>query len=353
MSSLLSSENLHRRAMEIAARYRGVEAELIEIIQKIDEHRVYLKRGHSSLFQYVISELKLGENAAYCLMTVARKAREVPELKDRIESGAITLSNARRIAPVLTSANQAEWLEKASTLSNRQLEKELVRVHPKSATPEAVTYVTPERVKLSLGLSEREMLKLRRVQDLLSQSRKRAVSLEETIEVMTSEYLGRHDPVAKAKRHQVKRGAPVEVGPAVRAEISAAAGTIRATAGADAAVKVPIESEAENLGMASDLEAGDHDRIPNVSVGKLVTLRVVRSEPKRMPIPAAVLHRVRLRDQGRCTDTRPDGKRCDRSRWIEVHHRKPVREGGDNSLENLITLCATHHRRQHMKPAWT
>ena len=330
MSSLLSSENLHRRAMEIAARYRGVEAELIEIIQKIDEHRVYLKRGHSSLFQYVISELKLGENAAYCLMTVARKAREVPELKDRIESGAITLSNARRIAPVLTIANQAEWLEKASTLSNRQLEKELVRVHPKSATPEAVTYVTPERVKLSLGLSEREMLKLRRVQDLLSQSRKRAVNLEETIEVMTSEYLGRHDPVAKAKRHQVKRGAPVE-----------------------AAVKVPIESEAENLGMTGDLETSDHDQIPNVSVGKLVTLRVERSEPKRTPIPAAVLHQVRLRDQGRCTDTRPDGRRCDRSRWIEVHHRKPVREGGDNSLGNLVTLCATHHRRQHMKPAWT
>jgi hypothetical protein len=165
-----------------------------------------MKRGHPSLFAYVVGELGLSESVALNLITVARKSREVPELKARIAQGAITLSNARKIAPVLSAANQDEWLTKAATLSNRQLEKEVVKIRPEIATPERATYVSASRLKLELGLPEAEMIKLRRVQDLLSQARGKPVSLEEAIIAMTGEYLHRHDPVEKAQRIIAKKG---------------------------------------------------------------------------------------------------------------------------------------------------
>jgi 5-methylcytosine-specific restriction endonuclease McrA len=84
----------------------------------------------------------------------------------------------------------------------------------------------------------------------------------------------------------------------------------------------------------------------SVTVGKLVTLRV---EPQRQPIAAALLHQVNLRDQQRCTHHFPDGGRCNQSRWLEIHHRTPVSEGGENTFENLTTLCSAHHRFMHLK----
>lgn len=187
MSIVSLIDKIHSQALEASTRYKKAEADLIEILQQVEEHRVYLKRGHSSLFSYVTHELGLAESTAYTLITVARKAREVPALKDRIRSGAMTISNARRVTSVLTLENQGEWIQKASALSARQLEKEIVKVRPQQATPERVRYVNEDRLKLEIGLSEKEVLKLRRVQDLMSQSRKRHVTLEETIGALTSD----------------------------------------------------------------------------------------------------------------------------------------------------------------------
>jgi hypothetical protein len=287
-------ERIHGQAMEISSRYKRAEADLVEIIQQVEAHRVFLSRGHSSVFRYVTSELRLGENLTYSLITVARKARDVPELKMQLQAGAMTLTNARRVAAVLTPENQKEWIKSACELSSRELEKEVARVRPGVATPERASYVTHDRVKLEVGLSECEMLRLRRAQDLLCQSKKRPVSLEETIGVVTGEFLRRHDPVEKAKRHQVKKGG-----------------------------------------------------LPSESVEKLVARR---ESGGREPIPAVVLHQVNLRDQRRCTHALPDGSRCNESRWTEIHHKVLVSEGGTNAPDNLTTLCSSHHRRRHLNP---
>ncbi len=346
-------DRIHARALGLATRYRQTEAELIDVFQQVEEHRVFLKRGHSSLFDYVTKELGLGENVAYTLIGVARKSREVPELKTEIAVGAITLSNARRIVPVLTAQNKEEWIEKAKVLSNRKLEKEIVRVYPKAGTPETTSYVAADRVKLSLGLSEREMLKLRRVQDLLSQSRRRAISLEETIEVLTAEYLGRHDPVAKAKRHVVKKGAngsgnveSAAVG--IRAEVGTKAQDLETTRPKPEPEATRAEPEPETTRAEPETEVTRVEpetsfrpaqKRGTVLVGKRVTLRV--------PIPRSIQHRVNLRDERRCTQILPDGARCNQARWIEIHHRVPVSEGGGNTLDNLTTLCSAHHRYEH------
>jgi hypothetical protein len=313
-ANLSVADAIHSRAIEVSTRYKRAEAELLDIIQRVEDHRVFIERGHTSLFSYVVSELGLSESVALCLITVARKARMVPELKAELQKGAITISNARRIAAVITPENQSEWLMKASALTSRQLEKEIVQVRPAEATPERASYVAPDRIKLQLGLSERDMLELRRVQDVMSQSRRRAVSLEEAVRTMSAEYLRRHDPVEKAKRSVVRRGA----GPGI-AQVTLAAQT-----------QAQTETGTKN---------------PTVAVKTLVTKRVVG---QREPIPAWILHQVNLRDQRRCTHVLPDGRRCNQARWIEIHHKIPVSQGGSNALENLITLCSAHHKYAHL-----
>jgi hypothetical protein len=60
-------------------------------------------------------------------------------------------------------------------------------------------------------------------------------------------------------------------------------------------------------------------------------------------IPPALRRRVMRRDGGRC---RVPG--CRHAVFVDVHHLELRSEGGRNTLENLATLCAAHHRALHL-----
>ncbi|MBW7877197.1 MAG: HNH endonuclease, partial [Candidatus Cloacimonetes bacterium] len=55
-----------------------------------------------------------------------------------------------------------------------------------------------------------------------------------------------------------------------------------------------------------------------------------------------------LRDKGRCSFEKY-GRRCNRRRFLNIHHIKPVKDGGQNTVDNLATLCETHHIYLHHK----
>ncbi|MCP4574657.1 MAG: HNH endonuclease, partial [bacterium] len=40
---------------------------------------------------------------------------------------------------------------------------------------------------------------------------------------------------------------------------------------------------------------------------------------------------------------------CDRTHFLEVHHRTPRAKGGTHDPANLVTLCASCHRLHHEK----
>ena len=62
----------------------------------------------------------------------------------------------------------------------------------------------------------------------------------------------------------------------------------------------------------------------------------------RQTIPPALRRAVFLRDQ-RCCQV----PGCSNAGWIDVHHIELRSEGGRHSLENLVCVCAAHHRAIH------
>src|SRR5260370_1278933 len=110
----------------------------------------------TSTFSYCVSVLKLSEERAYSLIRVARKAIEVPALKEAITEGKVTLSNAKKIASVIPPETQTQWLEKAQNLKQRDLEREISRALPEEK----------KEVRI-LGLSKALEEKLTRVQEIL------------------------------------------------------------------------------------------------------------------------------------------------------------------------------------------
>lgn len=230
----------------------------------------------------------LSDGHTYALIAVCRKANQVPELKTAIEQGLINVSQARRITSVITPENQAEWIEKAATLTQRQLEQEIVKVRPKEAVKEDMRPVAPQRVKLVVGISEELMKSIERVKDLEAQRKRKNVTLEEALQELVSFYIEHRDPVKRAERALAKP-----------------------------APQSPPSKEDKPL------------------------------PPHRTPIPARIKHEVIMRDQGQCTARTPDGKRCEQRRWVDAHHIVPVAQGGANTASNISSLCFHHHKLQH------
>ncbi len=123
--------SLHERAMTVSASYTRLEGELIEILQQMEELKGHQEFGFTSLYDYAHRKLKLSEDIATTLIRLARKSKEVPLLKEKIQSREILISNAKAIAPIITPANQAEWLDKAAQLSRRELDREIFAQFPR------------------------------------------------------------------------------------------------------------------------------------------------------------------------------------------------------------------------------
>ena len=70
---------------------------------------------------------------------------------------------------------------------------------------------------------------------------------------------------------------------------------------------------------------------------------------KRSRDPSAK-QQTAMRDEGRCQFIYQDGGQCDERKWTHQHHVIHRADGGPDTPENLITLCASHHRMVHRNP---
>jgi hypothetical protein len=310
--NVMQHEQLHKRALEIVSRYFMAEAELVEVLQEIGRLKSFRMLGYTSLFDYGVKALKLSESTAYNFISVARKADEVPALKQEIKSGELSVSKAKKIDSVLTPENQWHWINLAKTLPKQKLEKEVAKINPKESKPDKASYLSETMVALSGTVSEKTYQRLKRIQDLVSQSKQKPATLEDALDVVFEEYLERHDPVIRAERIVTKN-------------------------------KQTVTASTNCQAKASTPENKTRNSKPNWSRDQFNE----KTALKRERFPAHLVHQLELRDQGQCTK-HTDGVRCTQRRWLHYHHIVPKHRGGLETLENLTTLCSAHHKMAHL-----
>jgi len=271
--------SLHEKALILSKTFRETEGQLLSVLVELVRKRGFTFLGYPDCFTYCLKALKLSEAQASYFSRVSRKSLEVPALQAAITQGKLSLSQARRIEPVITRCNSGDWIEKAATLPQRELERKVAEANPRAHVVERIRPVALDRSEMKVAISTALETKLGRVRDVLSTKRRRPVSLEEALEAMTETYLDREDPVRRAARARASSG----------------------------------------------------------NAKPAITRR----------IPARDVHAVNLRDEGRCAHLLPDGTRCGSARWTELHHLEPWGQGGKHSPDNLLTLCAGHHRALH------
>jgi len=285
---------LHEKALILSREHRRVESQLVSLLMEIDRLQLYRLLGCASLFTYVVSMLGFTEGAAYQLITVARKAKDIAPLKAALEEQRLTVAKASRIVSVLSVDNASELIDFASRHTSRETDLEVARRAGRDGN---------ER-RSSLKIPVRVLQKLKHVQSLMG-----VVEFEAMLESLADYYIEREDPVKKAERALAKRAA------------------------AASAESGPASSERSE--QTESVRSKSRARSRNSAPGK------------RKPLTARELHTVNARDGRRCTFIDASGNRCPNERWLHVHHLQSVARGGTNEPENLITLCSRHHQLVH------
>ncbi len=144
---------LHEKALSLSKTYRESESALLDVLMQMRINNGFFQLSYPSLFVYCVSALALSEAQACYFSKVAKKSEEVPELKTAIEQGVLSLSQARRVVPVITKETASAWITKAATLPQRELEREVCTVNPKAMPKERVRPVSETRCELKVGLA--------------------------------------------------------------------------------------------------------------------------------------------------------------------------------------------------------
>ena len=134
----LSNAELLAEVTSLAARERGATAALVASLAELDERRLYLREGYSSLFTYCTQVLHLSEHAAYGRIEAARAARRFGVILELLADGALTLTTICLLAPHLTGENHVRVLESARHKSKRDVEHLVAALRPQPAMASSV-----------------------------------------------------------------------------------------------------------------------------------------------------------------------------------------------------------------------
>ncbi len=128
-----------------------------------------------------------------------------------------------------------------------------------------------------------------------------------------------------------------------------------ASVGLHAAVELLTITESASI--EADFDRQVRLSMKDLTSDRLARLAVAPAKPSRREVKVIVFERnpdvvaqVLLEANGRCKSCcrrAPFTRRKDGSPYLEVHHRKRLIDGGDDTVENAIALCPNCRRAAH------
>jgi 5-methylcytosine-specific restriction endonuclease McrA len=276
----LSDDELVERVKDLARCERRASATLIRYLIEFDARELYLREGCSSLYTYCTQVLHLSEASAYNRIEAARAARRHPQILEMLETGDLTLTAVRLLAPHLTVENRVDLLMAARHKSKFEIQELIASTVPGAACSThcdaiLVTPLASDSCRLHVTLSRETYDKLLHAQRLL--------------------------------RHTHPNG---DVGAIL-----------------DRALTLLID----------DVERRRFARV--ASPRPTVDDRAASGRH----IPAAVRRDVWQRDEGRCAFVGREG-RCRETVFLEFHHLVAYAAGGAATSDNIQLRCRAHNQ---------
>ncbi len=290
----LSDPELIGSLKNLITKERAVLTEILHHLKEVENRKLHLAQGYSSLFAYLTEGLGYSEAAAQRRLQSMRLIQSVPEVEQKLESGELSLSVASQLQsflqnqdkrrkevgqkPISQEAKQA-LVEQFKGTSARQCEQQLAQLAPESVLPrEKVRAITEDAFLLQFTVHQGLLSKINQLKALWSNQNPEG-NMEKLLEKLVDMALEKADPIQKKPKKQ-------------------------------------------GVLPKSEVKQGYSRYIPK-------SLRV----------------RIWQRDRGQCQYRDPkSGRICRSNHLLEIDHVYPLALRGENSPDNLRLLCRSHNQ---------
>lgn len=88
----ISDQELFEKVRSLSQEERRITSELLHLLREVSRRRLYAKRGHESLFTFLVKELGYDEASAYRRVSAIRVIDAIPEVEKTLEEGKLTVA---------------------------------------------------------------------------------------------------------------------------------------------------------------------------------------------------------------------------------------------------------------------
>lgn len=308
----LSDARLVEEVGRLARSERRATAALVASLAEFDRRRLYLEQGYSSLFEYCRKVLRLSEHEALNRIEAARAVRRHPSLLARLETGALSLTAVRLLAPHLTADNLQVFIANAEGKSTEDIRLLIATMHPQPPVPSVIRRLPEPKAAIAAVTAAPTPVPAAAAATCPPASRRPVIAplsdihfkLQVTIGAAARQRLAQ---IQALMRHRLPNGDPAAI----------------------------VEYALEVL----------HAELLRQRAAEVAKPRHGRHalEAKGRYIPAAVKREVWRRDEGRCAFVSSDGRRCGSDDGVEFHHVQPYAVGGEATPMNIEMRCRAHN----------
>lgn len=405
--SRLPDRVLLARTRQLVERERHLHVEIIDHLREIEDRDLHLARGFSTLFDYAVNELVYSNGAAWRRTLTMRLCRRMPDVRERLRNGSLTLSTAAQLQSaferqerkrrrewaqqqkrrseqaaasttasvaardgqstdrlpagpatsvagsvraqvpvvVLDATGQRELVKQATGKSSRQVEELLASVDPNLASPREQMRARGDGTWTFTVVVDRECRQgMDHLKSLLSHVDP-AMSYGQLVNRLVQDELRRRDPRLRGSTGTDTRPAATD-GSASKREAQPVHHGAPAENGTS-----PEPAEAVSTAKCVAADGGTAPSTPHQPGTGGAGRR--QPAPAGRVIPAAIKRAVWERDQGCCSYVDPTtGRRCSSRHLLQIDHIRPWATGGSAQLDNLRLLCHAHHRHRHAGPSF-
>jgi hypothetical protein len=387
----LGNSQLVAGLSELVQQSNELVGQVLAHLVELEERKLHLELGFSSLFAYCVEMLGMSEGSAGRRVTAARVCRRFPEVFERVARGQLHLCALCALAPHLNEENAVELFEACQRKTRRKVEELLAARFPRPDVREQIRRLPP-RAEVPAGAVVR-LAPSSPVVDAPRDARRHdatdppSVVPETTVEPLPALIPGNskdsRPPQAEARTSDARhRPHGRELEP-----LSADRFGVHFTADAElrdlierarglASHRIPNgelaglmklvlasfvkQEEKRRFGVGTKVRRANakmkHSSVKepatppgevSASPGASEDLnRTARSKPRRKRgryLALKVRRDIHARDGGQCAFVSPDGRRCNARTLLEFDHVKPFARFGAGDTPNLRLLCKAHN----------
>ncbi|WP_413290775.1 HNH endonuclease [Bdellovibrio sp. HCB337] len=176
----LTDSQLIERTEYLVRRERELVECLITHLQEIQDRKLFIPMGYTSLFECLVKHFKYSESIAYSRISVLRIMKDVPEVTEALQSGELNLTHLslaqtyirnqeKKTQEKVTTEEKRELVACLKNTSTKEAKQILAERNPVMELPsDQVRYLDSEHVQIQVTTHKEILEKIERLKSLIS-----------------------------------------------------------------------------------------------------------------------------------------------------------------------------------------